>query len=762
MALVQDTTVRFMDPPTGQNFTFKLSKPLNQITLEDIKTQDSYVGFTNFGINTIGEGVLSQGSPVNNPNHCFMWATDESSLYSDINAVGHWCTPASFPTGVYMRNILIYAPLTVGNNGSFLNTDDKARIVLDITPDANTTMQKLAIGDDSRVVCYFNNDTQSEPRVDNYYYIYPAVLFDINSTTYIYIQELFPRWGSFYIDGLLDQGFFSGNARVNFANESYHRLDYGWTVGATTEGEPFFTKFTGEGNTRQIANYQINGHEATFEVTATATNYHWRVIETLTDNEDQTITKQYRANTGFRFKIDNVWYKPIITGGVVTGYTDDMEAESEWDTWTTAKGHNVPVGPPTPGPDDLEDDDQTGGGDYGAAQFLRMYVCTSAELKNLQAWMSGGAAGTVVVDGVQPETLPEGFNPMEQVVGLIGYPIEISSSELDATAFTFKKADGTIVNTGWGTRSSLAAYTDIKVLFGSVDVPAWEGSYNKAPFLDYSATVECYLPFCGVLPLDPQSVMGCTLTAEMYIDYTTGDCSAIVYSNINNGKHVVAMASGNCGSAHAMSATAFGTLMGARAQADHKMTQAIVGGVKNLVTGTVNSAVTGYTRGAAGSTVAVPYGQSSHLANAIQAAGGSMGFRAGAIGGAISGAVDLGVDLTLQNLDNKFAYEMSKNSLGTSISGSFGQQSSWHFPNIPYIKVTYPTPISNRLSTGDKDYYGSTYGVPVHKTGTVGGYTGYTVCNNVDVTGITGATAEEQSMIKQFLETGVYINGGEE
>ena len=220
----------------------------------------------------------------------------------------------------------------------------------------------------------------------------------------------------------------------------------------------------------------------------------------------------------------------------------------------------------------------------------------------------------------------------------------------------------------------------------------------------------------------------------MWVCFATGDVSAIVYSDLGGGQHPVAYASGNCGASQPISAAAFGSLMGARAAADHKMTQAVLGGVKNAVTGTVNTAVANYARGAG------QYGAMSAITSA-----------------AITSAVDLGVNLTLQNLDNRYNYTVAKNSLGTTIAGSFGQMTSWHFENHCYIKVTWPTPKSDSVTN-----YGRTYGVPVHKSGTVGEYSGYTVCNNVDCSGITKATVSEQALIKQYLESGVYVNGGEE
>lgn len=401
---------------------------------------------------------------------------------------------------------------------------------------------------------------------------------------------------------------------------------------------------------------------------------------------------------------------------------------------------NIPPAPPyAPEPEPLESDNQEDGGNYNHAEFTKVYACTSEELNNLYQWMGGGAAGT---SGTSPVTVPDSFDPMNRIVGLIGYPMIIDTGVGDETTFTFRNAANQTINTGWSTYKY--GNFDRAVDFGTVEIPNWEEVNNGAPFLDYAATVEIYIPFCGIVGLDPQSVMGCTLSCKMWIDFVTGDCSAVVYTNYGgeDAQHPVAFVSGNCGSAEVVSANAFGAYQGAKAQASHKMSQAILGGVKNLATSIIGGATTGFTRGAAN-----PSGT-----------GGNAGMKAGAIGSVIGGAMDLGVNLTLQNLDNQYAVQVAKNALGTTISGSFGQQTSWYYMDTPYIKVTWPTPISK-----DVELYGKTFGVPVHRSGLLNEFTGYTVCNNVDVSGIVGATASELAMIKQFLETGVFIKeGGEE
>lgn len=539
-------------------------------------------------------------------------------------------------------------------------------------------------------------------------------------------------------------------------------------VVATTAELPEYNENTGFYDSPYYADYQGIGSQPNYSVYSNLI----AVFDSISEAEDVVdALSPYNTNndvinytkTGSEYKLyygDHYLIYALDDSKVYNYqdlYTGTSQATGRINTWNPTA---TPIVTPTydevkheDDPEDLEDDDQEDGGVYGPADFCHLYACTRGELENLQKWMSGGAAGG---SGDSPVTVPDNFDPMAQVVGLIGYPMEIDTDDqhIDDTTFLFRAADNQTVNTGWATKKLSIVEREIDM--GSVTVTPWGKDFKDVPWLDYSATVECYIPFCGVVPLDPQSVMGCKLTCKMWVCFATGDVSAIIYSNINGGQHPVAYASGNCGASQPISAAAFGSLMGARAAADHKMSQAVLGGVKNAVTGTLQSVKTGYIQGGAASTVGVPAGQSAYLARAIQGAGAGLGAGAGAAFGAITSAVDLGVNLTLQNLDNRYNYTVAKNSLGTTIAGSFGQMTSWHYENHCYIKVTWPTPKSDAV-----DNYGRTYGVPVHKSGTVGEYSGYTVCNNVDCSGITKATVSEQALIKQYLESGVYVNGGE-
>ena len=85
----------------------------------------------------------------------------------------------------------------------------------------------------------------------------------------------------------------------------------------------------------------------------------------------------------------------------------------------------------------------------------------------------------------------------------------------------------------------------------------------------------------------------------------------------------------------------------------------------------------------------------------------------------------------------------------TEKTGASSPSNSFTMPLDSYVIVSRPT-------VEAPENFAHTYGKVCHTTGLLNDMAGFTVCKNVDVTGIT-ATEEERSMIKTFLESGVFI-----
>ena len=112
----------------------------------------------------------------------------------------------------------------------------------------------------------------------------------------------------------------------------------------------------------------------------------------------------------------------------------------------------------------------------------------------------------------------------------------------------------------------------------------------------------------------------------------------------------------------------------------------------------------------------------------------------GNVGGILSGA--------MSGANNMLSMYHTANLNYTTIVGNSGSKSEYALPPQCYVKITtkivkYP------------DNYTHTIGKPCYKTKKLSNCNGFTVCDNVDIN--VSATDTEKRMIKQLLETGVYI-----
>ena len=112
----------------------------------------------------------------------------------------------------------------------------------------------------------------------------------------------------------------------------------------------------------------------------------------------------------------------------------------------------------------------------------------------------------------------------------------------------------------------------------------------------------------------------------------------------------------------------------------------------------------------------------------------------GNVGGILSGA--------MSGVNNMLSMYHTANLNYTTIVGNSGSKSEYALPPQCYVKIS--TKIAKY-----PDNYTHTIGKPCYKTKKLSDCNGFTVCNNVDIN--VSATDTEKRMIKQLLETGVYI-----
>lgn len=125
----------------------------------------------------------------------------------------------------------------------------------------------------------------------------------------------------------------------------------------------------------------------------------------------------------------------------------------------------------------------------------------------------------------------QGENPMNGIIGLKLFPFDVQR-ETGATSISNIKIGK------WDTELPVFELPDngFSQIFdlGSFTIyPSIYGVKNEIPtFLDYEpyTTIDCYIPYCGMVSLAPSEVMGKTINVKMTVDLYTGACEAVVYA----------------------------------------------------------------------------------------------------------------------------------------------------------------------------------------------------------------------------------------
>ena len=263
----------------------------------------------------------------------------------------------------------------------------------------------------------------------------------------------------------------------------------------------------------------------------------------------------WHAYAGVKFELDSVTYKPIVSNGMITGYTDDMSEESEWDTWENIKDHVTPsVRPtPTPTPSDAWDvDSETygwGGNEVGG--MVRYYLLTSTEMDNLVSAM--GSSANWVIDYlnniVSCFIVPnDGLFFDAAVPTTVKFRVD-NNHEWD-TGVSCKRIIGVVNKSG-----------------GTIEIPRCTNTFlDFEPYSDYSI----YIPFCGRVPIKGNIVCGREVTVTYYPDVPTCSLTAVVTC----GNSTVAIAKGQ-----------YGSMIPVTSSGADRKTAAAISDVSSIITG---------------------------------------------------------------------------------------------------------------------------------------------------------------------------------
>lgn len=403
------------------------------------------------------------------------------------------------------------------------------------------------------------------------------------------------------------------------------------------------------------------------------------------------------AICGLKFEYDGTTYKPIVNGGIVTGYTDDMSEESEWDEWENIGDHTIPVDPtPPPPPPPGEDDDNTDPVSTAGAPFgsgIAHYYAMTADSVLLQHVSE--ALGTWDIDSSKKDLYK---NLISCKLIKPPAPIPVSGSEdftiygvvpqYQGAAVKLPVINGNPTNT-FGPYAITRKFNDFRDF----------APYSKA---------EIFLPYCGWTAL-PSHVIGRSVTVKYFTDIIAATCKAVVFCKNN----VVAEAAGIIGLDIPFAAENVGAKMEA---ANMGLLSSTLGAVQTAVgVGTMVSTKSG-----------------SGLKNVTSG-----------LSQVISGCTQI---------------SMAGNENWTEINGKAGDGCSLSGITNIIIKITRPKYGSYTSPPYVPSGYAHNIGYVAMKQTKPGNVSGLLVCDNVDTSGIGGATQRERELIKAYLESGIIVN----
>ena len=509
---------------TGDSHKVGVSKPLSELTPDDIINYDKYLcGEINKYVNVTYFGKIPQISLPEDGDNKPMFSTNVS--WNDT----FWCSQPP-KKDLYMRTLLLNVPNNKRDREYvFTVLDTNVRIVTELT-DFQDMYITTKIGKIDGVPYATKTDagTVETGRVSGIVknmltdtsYIIPVWTITDGTNLWITSGVIYHSYYVNFNNNLTNQGFNSGIA--DFNNNKDNSLSFG--INPNTTAEP--VKCTDIiPNSETAHTIDVNGKKFGIMITYGASNYQPRGKFWFNNNIDENatpfgdgnqfidITAYYGMYMRSNIKNNNeyVWYKPIITDGMVTGYTTDMNAKSDIDEWEILDNHNIPIIPPSSGTGDDIDE-------IGINDFPFNYV--------------GGLARYYAIDRFQLDELISDFKKSENgipldagqfVIGLYQLPVDIPSF---CTTSQEKIVLGKLETNAVGKK---LLTVNRKVHLGEYFISANCGNN----FLDYApyTEIKLYVPFCGIVELPPNLFINSTVSVDMIIDIISGSCKGVVMCN---------------------------------------------------------------------------------------------------------------------------------------------------------------------------------------------------------------------------------------
>lgn len=242
---------------------------------------------------------------------------------------------------------------------------------------------------------------------------------------------------------------------------------------------------------------------------------------------------QQMCRAGVYFVFNSGVWKPIISGGIVTGY-GTVDAPSEIDTYNDLN-HPVPTGGGGGG---------GGGGDNEKDMPLHDFATNAGMVNYYLVDRHTAQRVSDAISEINIQTLGRDLLP-----NLISYKI-FAVNTVNATTSRQISVGGVALEEQGQPVNGQPALGFFSVSLSSFTIPETFGDFRDyAPY----TKIEVYIPCCGWAQLPPWC-MGKTISGELFIDMPNGSCKAVLKAS----RTVVAELGGSCAVDIPFTATANG------------------------------------------------------------------------------------------------------------------------------------------------------------------------------------------------------------
>lgn len=571
---------------SGDDHKVGLSAPLSELTASDIINFDKFVcGAVNSYVNVEYIGKNPQISLPETTNNKVMFSANNS--WNDT----FWCEK---PTDIqiYIRTLLLAVVGSKRDSSyTFSNTDSDCRIVTDIT-DYQDLFIITDIGKSSgnSYITKTGASTLSTGRITNNVkattteglYITPCWMITDGDHVWLRRGNIYDRYYCNGGNNLTSQGFLDGS--IDFERNSDFYLSWGFNLNMKSDPVLCTDLLLGDTPLQVENNDKIFGISMTYSLS----NYQPRGIQWFNNNIDFNVTP-FLENNPFidinafyglymrsvvKYEGNYVWYKPLIKNGIVTGYTTNMQKESEIDKWENLENHNVPIIPPNTNSDD-DDIESVGYGYFSNAVMGTLYsLYNKLDLEKIAQWFYNQTEKIDIANNViSLKEIPFSLSTLN----IVPLDTDLKIGGVNVTYNNENIKVGQIIS---------PATTSVSVLFGEFNIPRLSNT-----FLDYSpyTKYELLLPFAPTPVTLPDWCVNKTVSAIFLYDIYTTACQYVIECN---GERICSV-SGIFGVDRPISAQNVALKDASRLSAQVATASSVLGGVMSSASGNIGGIVSG-------------------------------------------------------------------------------------------------------------------------------------------------------------------------